>query len=239
MSEERKYYVLCADNCKFEAMTKEQIIAAIVEATGNTPTKIDDAFITKIKEQNKGKGIFLWLGTTAEYNAIETKRNDCIYIKTDDTTTEEANKRISTLEKKVDAAEAQLAKRGVVLFEGMLVVYNKAITINGISKYSAFIIECTDAADEEKYEIFCAATSDGYIKGGSCAYKKIVPASQYTEFIPERISNNSILLELNGDEVIKDESMQYLQIFGECSEDVKINNSGSFILTITKITGLY
>ena len=50
---ERNYYVLCDDNCRFESMTKEQIIAAIAEATGHTPEDIDAAFITRIKEQNK------------------------------------------------------------------------------------------------------------------------------------------------------------------------------------------
>lgn len=50
---ERRYYVICEYNCKFESMTKEQIIAAIEEATGNVPTHIDDAFITKLKEINK------------------------------------------------------------------------------------------------------------------------------------------------------------------------------------------
>lgn len=84
MADDRIYYVLCADNCKFESMTKEQIIAAIAEATGKTPTDIDSAFISKIKEINKGATVQIWLGTTAEYNAITEKRTDVIYIKTDD-----------------------------------------------------------------------------------------------------------------------------------------------------------
>jgi hypothetical protein len=67
---DRKYYVLCESNCKFEGMTKEQIFAAIVEATGNAPTDIDSAFITKIKEQNKNNDTKFWTGTRAEYNAI-------------------------------------------------------------------------------------------------------------------------------------------------------------------------
>lgn len=83
---ERVYYCLCGDNCKFETMTKEQIITAIAEATGKTPTNIDSAFITKVKEQNKGTALYFWIGTTAEYNALETKDEFCYYIKTDDTT---------------------------------------------------------------------------------------------------------------------------------------------------------
>ena len=45
---ERIYYVISKDNCQFEGLTKEQVFAAIAEATGNTPTKVDEAFITKI-----------------------------------------------------------------------------------------------------------------------------------------------------------------------------------------------
>lgn len=89
---DRTYYVMCDDNCRFEAMTKEQVIAAIAEATGNTPTDIDSAFITKIKEINKGAAVQIWLGTTAEYNVLETIDDNVFYIKTDDT-------RISDLEK--------------------------------------------------------------------------------------------------------------------------------------------
>jgi hypothetical protein len=84
---DRKYYVLCQNNCKFEGMTKEQIIAAIAEATGKTPTDIDSAFISKIKEINKGAAVQIWIGATAEYNALVAngeKRSDVIYIKTDD-----------------------------------------------------------------------------------------------------------------------------------------------------------
>lgn len=70
---DRKYYVLCDSNCKFESMTKEQIITAIAEATGNTPTDIDAAFITKIKDQNKNSDMRFWVGTQAEYNAVVAK----------------------------------------------------------------------------------------------------------------------------------------------------------------------
>lgn len=66
----KKYYCLCGSNCKYETMTKEQIIAAIAEATGNIVTDIDGAFITMLKEQNAGKSIKLWVGTQAEYNVI-------------------------------------------------------------------------------------------------------------------------------------------------------------------------
>ncbi|MGA4517399.1 phage upper tail fiber protein [Solibacillus silvestris] len=80
MPDTRTYFVICEDNCKFESMTKEQIIAAIAEATGSTPTQIDDAFITKIKEQNAEASTKFWIGTKAEYNAIQSKASDVVYI---------------------------------------------------------------------------------------------------------------------------------------------------------------
>jgi hypothetical protein len=90
MADERKYYVLCRDNCKFEGLTKEQIYAAIAEATGNTPTGVDDAFITKLVEQNKNAATRLWVGTETEYNALVARgdvETDTIYcIKDGDVT---------------------------------------------------------------------------------------------------------------------------------------------------------
>lgn len=74
-NDERNYYVICDDNCRFIGMTKEQIMAAIAEATGATPVHIDDAFITKIKEQNHQNPLKFWVGTEAEFNAISPKPN--------------------------------------------------------------------------------------------------------------------------------------------------------------------
>lgn len=76
---DKTYFVLCADDCKYEGMTKEQIIAAIAEATGATPTSIDDAFITKIKEQNANVAMKIWVGNRAQYNAL-TPAADTLYF---------------------------------------------------------------------------------------------------------------------------------------------------------------
>ena len=87
MADEITYYVLRADNCRFEGMTKEQILAAITQAveTG-TIQNVDTGFVTKIKEQNSGSAVTLWVGTRAQYNALVTKEPNCIYIVTDDDT---------------------------------------------------------------------------------------------------------------------------------------------------------
>lgn len=82
---ERNYYVLSENNCKFESFTKEQILSAIQQAVDSGEIKnVDTGFVTKIKEQNKNAGLMFWVGTQAEYNALESKKNNCLYIITDD-----------------------------------------------------------------------------------------------------------------------------------------------------------
>lgn len=87
MSDGKKYYCFCGSNCKYETMTKEQILAAIAQAveTGSVGD-VDTGFITKVKEQNGGSGVSVWVGTRAQYNAIENRVQNCLYIITDDTT---------------------------------------------------------------------------------------------------------------------------------------------------------
>lgn len=94
---ERNYYVICDDNCKFPAMTKEEIITAITEATGTTPTDIDGAFITKIKELNEYGTLKWWVGTQAEYNALVEKDPYTLYIITDGNDLEELEADLKSL----------------------------------------------------------------------------------------------------------------------------------------------
>lgn len=97
------YNVVRGDGVFFEGMTKEQIITAIAEATGVTVEDIDSAFITKLKEINKGNTIQIWMGTNAEYNAIENKLDDVLYIVTDDTFVSDTNTSIEDLYTKIEA----------------------------------------------------------------------------------------------------------------------------------------
>lgn len=45
-----------------------------------TPTPVDSAFITKIKEQNASHNLKMWKGTEAQYNALEEHDTDTLYI---------------------------------------------------------------------------------------------------------------------------------------------------------------
>ena len=81
------FYVLCDKNCKYESMTKEQILTAITQAINDGEiTNVDTGFVTTIKEQNANTGIKFWVGTQAKFNALEEKPQNCLCLFTDDTT---------------------------------------------------------------------------------------------------------------------------------------------------------
>lgn len=96
MSSTRTYYCYCEDNCKFETMTKEQILTAIQQAVeSHEITDVDTGFITKILEQNSNETVKIWVGTEAEFNALQSKATDTVYIYTttfEEDITSEVNK---------------------------------------------------------------------------------------------------------------------------------------------------
>ena len=80
-----KVYVICDQNCKFEGITKDQIITAITNAVNSGDIgDIDAGFITKIKETNANKTMQFWVGTSAQFIALKTKDENTFYILTDD-----------------------------------------------------------------------------------------------------------------------------------------------------------
>ena len=90
MPDERTYNVISFDKCLFESMTKEQILAAIVQAVETHQiTDVDTGFVQVLKEQNHGTGLKFWIGSTAEYNALQSIEQDVFYILTDDTELED------------------------------------------------------------------------------------------------------------------------------------------------------
>lgn len=104
MPDERTYHVISDDNCKFESMTKEQILAAIVQAVeGHSISDVDTGFVQVLKEQNHGAGLKFWIGTTAEYNALHAIDQDCFYILTDDTELEDMEADIASFRASLEA----------------------------------------------------------------------------------------------------------------------------------------
>lgn len=91
---------------KHLTLTKEQIYTAIDSylKTGKPPTDIDDGFITTLKEINEGEGIKLWIGTMAEYEALETKQDNVLYLFSDDPTVEDIEAAITTLQTNLNSS---------------------------------------------------------------------------------------------------------------------------------------
>ena len=82
---ERTYYVISDEKCLFPAMTKEQILTAITEAVESGKIRnVDTGFVTTIKEINGNSPLRFWVGTAAEYNAIENPEQNCFYILSDE-----------------------------------------------------------------------------------------------------------------------------------------------------------
>lgn len=102
------YNVFNGDDCAFESLTKEQIydlIANSIQQGELVGVDADKPFVTKIKEQNKGAALKFWVGTQAEFNAIQTKEQNCFYIISDSTAQEDIENTLAELEQKANATE--------------------------------------------------------------------------------------------------------------------------------------
>lgn len=94
-----KVYVLCDANCKWEGMTKEQILTAITQAVNDgTISNIDAGFVQTIKTIN-GHALKFFVGEQSEYDTLtEADKEDLFAIITNDTTKDGLLNAISTLE---------------------------------------------------------------------------------------------------------------------------------------------
>lgn len=67
-----KFYVVCDDDCRYEGMTREQILTAIEQAVEQGyVSDPDGAVFTRIKELREGASTRLWVGTEAQFNALD------------------------------------------------------------------------------------------------------------------------------------------------------------------------
>ena len=108
---DRKYYVMCDSGCKFESMTKEQILSAIMQAVNEgVIADIDAGFITTIKTIN-GHGLKFFVGPQSEFEALDAdEKKDLFAIITNDTTKESLLAAIEELNNKEANLESDLAK---------------------------------------------------------------------------------------------------------------------------------
>lgn len=135
-------------------MTKEQILAAIAQATGVVDIDPDAGFVAKVKETNSGQYVTFWVGTQAQYNAIGEKATNCLYIITDDTSKDDFEKTVKTLLAACETANVTAAKAldsAIVKIEENMVTVETAathsMTIDGI-KSKFYIVEVVDMGGE-------------------------------------------------------------------------------------------
>lgn len=86
---ERNYWVLCDDNCRFPAMTKEQILAAIAQAVESGEIHdVDTGFVQTIKTIN-GVPLRFFVGQQSEYELLSDEEKENLFaIITNDTAKE-------------------------------------------------------------------------------------------------------------------------------------------------------
>ena len=92
-------YALDQGGNKIVTLSAAQILAAIQSAisTGKIPAELE-TLVDSIREQNDGKSTKIWVGTQAEFEAIEATEEGMLYFITDQTTVDDLSKAISDLE---------------------------------------------------------------------------------------------------------------------------------------------
>lgn len=99
-----------------DGMTKEEVITAIQQIieTGEVHD-LDTGFVTTLKEIAHGLGFRVWLGTTAEFNALQAGgllEANVLYIRTDDTSAQDIRSAIAALQSAVAALQTTAADSG-------------------------------------------------------------------------------------------------------------------------------
>lgn len=104
-----KVYVICDSNCKYEGMTREQILTAITQAVNNgTIGNIDTGFISTVKTIT-GTPLRFFVGTQYEYDALtDTQKENLFAIISNDSTKEGILASIAALEEDTEAFKEHL-----------------------------------------------------------------------------------------------------------------------------------
>lgn len=130
-----------------EGMTREEVITAIeqIVRTGEVED-LDTGFVTTLKEIHNGIGFRIWLGTTAEYNALDHIESNVMYIKTDDNSAAQVAIAVALASSvNVKTYEATKALSEIFAENNGFTVY-KVGSISGTSIYPVTVTSETDAA---------------------------------------------------------------------------------------------
>ena len=106
---DRKYYCFCDSGCKFETMSKEQILAAITQAlNGGGIGEVDTGFITTIKTIN-GTPLKFFVGTQSEYEILTDKEKQNLFaLITNDIAREAFLEAIDEIQRRLYSIEERL-----------------------------------------------------------------------------------------------------------------------------------
>lgn len=188
MAEGRKYYVICADKCLFEGLTKEQTLTAIEQAVATGEIKdVNTGFVTTIKEQNAQTGLKFWVGTQDEYNAITERSTDTLYLISDNEELDDIEAAINNCADAISDIETQvtaLKKTDLVAINTSPVVSSDVVNIyarrvgNAVIMSGKVIIQPTavtmqiaSTANAPKTTIYAPVTAvsvGGAYKAGYC-----------------------------------------------------------------------
>lgn len=130
----RKYYCFCSGGCKFETMTKEQILTAITQmATSGEIGDIDTGFVTTIRTIN-GTPLKFFVGNQYEYEALSAaERENLFAIITNDTTQDAFTEIIEELTKELSILQQTKANKFIAPQE----IATKTLTKKGYYYFSA------------------------------------------------------------------------------------------------------
>ena len=130
-----KVYCLDQHNNYVESMSKEDIISAIQTAAegGSLEGFSNTAFVSKIKEINKRGEFSIWVGSTAEYNKLDTKERDVLYILSDDPLAADMPNKIQALSEVLNGQNTTLLKHenGILMLNEAAGKVNDTLTAHG------------------------------------------------------------------------------------------------------------
>lgn len=111
MSTTPTVYAICDNNCRYETLTREQILTAIMQAVNEgTIGDIDAGFITTVKTIN-GRKLKLFVGSQSEYETLtDDDKQNLFAVITNDTTKEGINAVLDGLESDLDGLETKINK---------------------------------------------------------------------------------------------------------------------------------
>lgn len=199
-------------NNRIEGLSKEEIYALIDEviASGELPTDAQTAFVTALKSIVDGNPYKIGFCTQAEYNELEAQGElvvDALYIITDDTTEQDIEQEIATINARLDDIEERITTGLRVNVQNINCAFNFSYWESSSSSYSAGshmglidlavlprgnqvnILPANSIASITEARVDYVEGDAGYIL---FALKNIDTAVNYIEFEATNISNSTI-----------------------------------------------